>query len=86
MSWQMARAQRSRTADLWDFARTAGPPSHLQCGTHEVAVVLIEPGDVVDDVLVTELFVRLFSGERQYFPQRHGKRPHVAPRRVLVLR
>lgn len=83
----LARAQGSITPGLWDFARTAGHSVvYVKCGTHEIAVVLIQPSDVVDDVLVAELFVRLFPGERQYFPQRNGKRPHVAPRRVLVLR
>lgn len=78
------RVENRRFMEVCD---NGGPlNSFIKCGTHEIAVVLIQPGDVVDDVLVAELFVRLFPGERQYFPQRNGKRPHVAPRRVLVLR
>ena len=47
-------------------------------GRHGSLASAVQGGQVGDDLLVTQGFVRLLAGEGQDFPQGHAERPHVA--------
>lgn len=49
------------------------------------AIILIEMSDIFDNLLVAQIFKRLFPGERQYLPERDCERPHIAFHRVFAL-
>ena len=54
-------------------------------GRLAAAAVLVEEGDVGDDLLVRQRLEGLRARERQHLPQRHAERPDVALRREFAL-
>ena len=82
-SWKRRRYVSFRSDNLFVFH---SKHCIVECVyTNVSAVVLIQVCDILDDLLVDVLLVRLFPGEGQDLPEGHGKRPDIAARCVLSL-
>lgn len=72
--------------ELLPLIKFLSPKTQETPPTYVFLVILINVADVLEDLLVTQGLVGLFSGECQDLPQGDCKRPHVALGREFALR